>query len=150
MLPTYPHIGNTGTNDEDNESKDSFCSGLVIRERSPISSNWRNQLSLEEFLSKNQIVGISNIDTRKLTNHLRNHGSMNACLSSNGLTIDEALSEAKSFSGLAGLDHKEVSTKSSYIFTSTADSTNQQYHVVAIDFGVKTNILNLLSKMDAR
>ena len=144
---TYPHIGNTGTNDEDNESKDSFCSGLVIRESSPISSNWRNQLSLEEFLLKNQIVGISNIDTRKLTNHLRNHGSMNACLSSNGLTIDEALSEAKSFSGLAGLDlAKEVSTKSPYIFTSTADSTNQQYHVVAIDFGVKTNILNLLSK----
>ena len=53
---TYPHIGNTGTNDEDNESKDSFCSGLVIRESSPISSNWRNQLSLEEFLLKNQII----------------------------------------------------------------------------------------------
>ena len=72
---------------------------------------------------------------------------MNACLTSNGLSAEEALSEAKSFSGLAGLDlAKEVSTKKPYIFTSTAHSPNQQYHVVAIDFGVKTNILNLLSQ----
>ena len=144
---TYPHIGNTGTNEEDNESKDSFSSGLVIRESSPISSNWRNKLSLEDFLVRNKIVGISNIDTRKLTNHLRNYGSMNACLAANGLSHKEALNEAKSFPGLAGLDlAKEVSTKTAYEFSPNMGNSDSIFHVVAIDFGVKTNILNLLSK----
>ena len=143
---TYPHIGNTGTNDEDNESNNSFCSGLVIRESSPISSNWRNKYSLEEFLKKNNVVGISGIDTRKLTNHLRTFGSMNACLSANGLSNDEALTEAKSFSGLAGMDlAKEVTTQNPYEFKQIRQSINNQYHIVAMDFGVKTNILNLLS-----
>ena len=143
---TYPHIGNTGTNDEDNESSNSFCSGLVIRESSPISSNWRNKDSLEEFLKKNNVVGISGIDTRKLTNHLRNFGSMNACLSANGMSNDEALTKAESFSGLAGMDlAKEVTTQTPYEFKPKTQSVNNQYHVVAMDFGVKTNILNLLS-----
>ena len=143
---TYPHIGNTGTNDEDNESNNSFCSGLVIRESSPISSNWRNKYSLEEFLKKNNVVGISDIDTRKLTNHLRTYGSMNACLSANGLSKDEALTEAKSFTGLAGMDlAKEVTTQNPYEFQPITQSINNQYHIVAMDFGVKTNILNLLS-----
>jgi carbamoyl-phosphate synthase small subunit len=143
---TYPHIGNTGTNDEDNESNNSFCSGLVIRESSPISSNWRNKYSLEEFLKKNNVVGISGIDTRKLTNHLRTFGSMNACLSANGLSNDEALTEAKSFSGLAGMDlAKEVTTQNPYEFQPITQSINNQYHIVAMDFGVKANILNLLS-----
>jgi len=143
---TYPHIGNTGTNDEDNESNNSFCSGLVIRESSPISSNWRNEDSLEGFLKKNNVVGISDIDTRKLTNHLRTFGSMNACLSANGLSNDEALTEAKSFSGLAGMDlAKEVTTQNPYEFQPITQSINNQYHIVAMDFGVKTNILNLLS-----
>ena len=143
---TYPHIGNTGTNDEDNESSNSFCSGLVIRESSPISSNWRNKDSLEEFLKKNNVVGISGIDTRKLTNHLRTFGSMNACLSANGMSNDEALNKAKSFSGLAGMDlAKEVTTQTPYEFKPKTQSVTNQYHVVAMDFGVKTNILNLLS-----
>ena len=143
---TYPHIGNTGTNDEDNESSNSFCSGLVIRESSPISSNWRNKDSLEEFLKKNNVVGISGIDTRKLTNHLRTFGSMNACLSANGMSNDEALTKAESFSGLAGMDlAKEVTTRTPYQFKPKTQSVNNQYHVVAMDFGVKTNILNLLS-----
>ena len=143
---TYPHIGNTGTNDEDNESSNSFCSGLVIRESSPISSNWRNKDSLEEFLKKNNVVGISGIDTRKLTNHLRTFGSMNACLSANGMSNDEALTEAKSFSGLAGMDlAKEVTTQTPYEFKPKTQSIHNQYHVVAMDFGVKTTILNLLS-----
>ena len=143
---TYPHIGNTGTNDEDNESSNSFCSGLVIRESSPISSNWRKKDSLEEFLKKNNVVGISGIDTRKLTNHLRTFGSMNACLSANGMSNDEALTKAESFSGLAGMDlAKEVTTQTPYQFKPKTQSVNNQYHVVAMDFGVKTNILNLLS-----
>ncbi|MDC0225846.1 glutamine-hydrolyzing carbamoyl-phosphate synthase small subunit [Gammaproteobacteria bacterium] len=143
---TYPHIGNTGTNDEDNESSNSFCSGLVIRESSPISSNWRNKDSLEEFLKKNNVVGMSGIDTRKLTNHLRTFGSMNACLSANGMSNDEALTKAESFSGLAGMDlAKEVTTQTPYQFKPKIQSVNNQYHVVAMDFGVKTNILNLLS-----
>lgn len=142
---TYPHIGNTGTNDEDNESMDSFCSGLVIRESSPISSNWRNKLPLEAFLKKNNIVGISDIDTRKLTNHLRNYGSMNACLSADGLKTDEAINEAKLFSGLAGMDlAKEVTTPSPYEFKPQINSIDPQFHIVAMDFGIKTNILNIL------
>ena len=144
---TYPHIGNTGTNREDNESQDSFCSGLIIRESSPITSSWRNELSLNDFLEINKIVGISNIDTRRLTNHLRTNGSMNGCLSSNGMNKDDAINLAKSFPGLAGMDlAKEVSTSKKYEYTSTNTANKNNHHVIALDFGVKENILNLLSQ----
>ena len=144
---TYPHIGNTGTNLEDYESKKTYLSGLVIRESSPISSNWRNESDLQSFLLKEKVIAIANIDTRKLTNHIRKHGSMKGCISTDYKNVNKCIDLAKSFSGLSGLDlAKEVSVKESYIFnTRTRKNRESKYKVVAMDFGVKTNILNLLT-----
>ncbi len=143
---TYPHIGNTGTNKEDFESAKTYTSGLIIRETSPISSNWRNEIDLEEFLKEQQIVAISDIDTRKLTNHLRVNGSMSGCISSDNKDIRECIKLAKSFPGLTGMDlAKEVTTKNSYNFQSYEIQNDIDRHeVIALDFGIKTNILHLL------
>ena len=143
---TYPHIGNTGTNREDFESAKTFASGLIIKETSPVSSNWRNEIDLEEFLTQQNIVAISDIDTRKLTNHLRSNGSMSGCISSEDKDIDECIRLAQSFPGLAGMDlAKEVTTEKIYDFQSNKNhNATDTYKVVALDFGIKTNILNLL------
>ena len=114
---TYPHIGNTGTNLEDFESKKTYLSGLVIRESSPISSNWRNETDLQNFLCKEKVIAIADIDTRKLTNHLRKNGSMKGCISTDYKNVNKCIDLAQSFSGLSGLDlAKEVSVKESYLF----------------------------------
>jgi len=143
---TYPHIGNTGTNKEDFESTKTYAAGLVIRESSQVSSNWRNEIDLEEFLKQQKIVAISNIDTRKLTNHLRINGSMSGCISSENKDIGDFVKLAKSFPGLAGMDlAKEVTTEKIYSFQSNEiQNVIETYKVVALDFGIKTNILNLL------
>ena len=144
---TYPHIGNTGTNLEDFESKKTYLSGLVIRESSPISSNWRNETDLQNFLCKEKVIAIADIDTRKLTNHLRKNGSMKGCISTDYKNVNKCIDLAQSFSGLSGLDlAKEVSVKESYLFNQKGRKTGEyKYKVVAMDFGVKTNILNLLT-----
>lgn len=144
---TYPHIGNTGTNPEDSESKKTYLSGLVIRESSPISSNWRHETDLQSFLQKENVIAISDIDTRKLTNHLRKHGSMKGCISTDYKKVNKCIDLAKSFSGLSGLDlAKEVSVKESYPFHPRRKKIEKPKHkVVAMDFGIKTNILNLLA-----
>jgi len=143
---TYPHIGNTGTNKEDFESTQAFASGLIIREQSLISSSWRNETNLEDFLRQQSIVAISGIDTRRLTNHIRMNGSMSGCISSDNQTIEECVKLAKSFPGLAGMDlAKEITTDAVYKFQPENISNGQNiYKVIAIDFGIKTNILNLL------
>ena len=144
---TYPHIGNTGTNSEDFESKKTYLSGLVIREASSIASNWRNENNLHDFLQKNNVVAIADIDTRKLTNHLRKHGSLKGCISTDYKNVNKCINLAKSFSGLSGLDlAKEVSVQKSYLFNPRSKKTGEaKYKVVAMDFGIKTNILNLLT-----
>ena len=144
---TYPHIGNTGTNLEDFESKKTYLSGLVIRESSPISSNWRNETDLQSFLREEKVIAIADIDTRKLTNHLRKHGSMKGCISTDYKNVNKCIDLAQSFTGLSGLDlAKEVTVKESYLFNKKGRKTGtSKYKVVAMDFGVKTNILNLLS-----
>jgi carbamoyl-phosphate synthase small subunit len=144
---TYPHIGNTGTNSEDYESKKTYLSGLVIRESSSIASNWRNENDLQNFLQKHSVVAIADIDTRKLTNHLRKHGSMKGCISTDYKDVKKCINLAKSFSGLSGLDlAKEVSVQKSYLFNPKSKKTGEpKYKVVAMDFGIKTNILNLLT-----
>jgi len=166
---TYPHIGNTGVNDEDEESASVNASGLVIRDLPRLVSNWRSQDNLSDYLKKHGIVAIADIDTRKLTRLLRTKGAMSGCiLASSSLVETEseesttliaekvqyAISQAKQFAGLKGMDlAKEVTTKSSYQWTegswslnksTNIDSTNS-YHVVAYDFGVKRNILRLLT-----
>ena len=144
---TYPHIGNTGTNSEDYESKKTYLSGLVIRESSSIASNWRNENDLQNFLQKHNVVAIADIDTRKLTNHLRKHGAMKGCISTDYKNVNKCINLAKSFSGLSGLDlAKEVSVQKSYLFNPKSKKTREpKYKVVAMDFGIKTNILNLLT-----
>ena len=149
---THPHIGNTGINDEDNESDSIFASGIVIKDLPDHFSNWRATQSLNTFLESKETIGISNIDTRELTAKLRDHGSLKACIApgdQDSLSIaQEALNQ---FSGLEGLDlAKEVSTKNSFswdegTWPNYQEVKNEQL-IVAVDFGIKRNILRLLRK----
>ncbi|HEY9050433.1 MAG TPA: glutamine-hydrolyzing carbamoyl-phosphate synthase small subunit, partial [Gammaproteobacteria bacterium] len=154
---TYPHIGNVGINDGDEEAPAVHASGLVIRDLSMVASSWRNQMSLSDYLRKNQVVAIADIDTRKLTRILREKGAQNGCIVA-GDNIDEqaAIKKAQAFKGLVGMDlAKEVTTNKSYPWTqgswsvdsnehSQHDSSSLKYHVVAYDYGIKRNILNML------
>lgn len=152
---TYPHIGNTGTNSEDEESGQVWAKGLIIRDLPLLASNFRNQLSLSQYLSQHNILGIADIDTRKLTRILREKGAQNGCIMA-GDNLDEtkALQLAQQFAGLTGMDlAKEVSVKASYQWTEGSwvlgeghrPAAAQQFHVVAYDFGVKRNILRMLA-----
>lgn len=152
---TYPHIGNVGTNAEDAESTAVHSAGLVIRDLPLVASSWRNELSLEDYLQKNKVVAIADIDTRKLTRILREKGAQSGCIVA-GDNIDEAaaIKEAKSFAGLKGMDlAKEVTTDSKYEWKQGSwtladglpgESTDLPRHVVAYDYGVKSNILRML------
>ncbi|GLQ73536.1 carbamoyl-phosphate synthase small subunit [Vibrio sp. vnigr-6D03] len=154
---TYPHIGNTGTNSEDEESSSIHAQGLVIRDLPLIASNFRNEQSLSDYLKSQNIVGIADIDTRKLTRILREKGAQNGCVVA-GNSLDEALAlaKAKEFPGLKGMDlAKEVTTKEAYqwkqgSWTLTGglpeakDDAELPFHVVAYDFGAKRNILRML------
>ena len=154
---THPHIGNTGTNDEDEESSRIWCSGLIVKDRPRVASNWRMQKGLSEYLADSGIVGIARIDTRKLTRVLRDEGSQNGCiLAAPEIGDDErelAMREAQAFPGLAGMDLAiEVTSREQYPWEQHSwrqgvgfeDATSSQYHVVAFDFGVKRNILRML------
>ncbi|HIF9118007.1 glutamine-hydrolyzing carbamoyl-phosphate synthase small subunit [Photobacterium damselae] len=154
---TYPHIGNTGTNSEDEESTSIHAQGLVIRDLPLIASNFRNQLSLSDYLKSQNIVGIAEIDTRKLTRILREKGAQNGCIVA-GNSLDEAfaLAQAQGFPGLSGMDlAKEVTTPETYSWKQGSwtlenglpqdlDDCDLPYHVVAYDFGAKRNILRML------
>lgn len=154
---TYPHIGNTGTNSEDEESSRIHAQGLVIRDLPLLASNFRNQQSLSDYLKSQNIVGIADIDTRKLTRLLREKGAQNGSILA-GDSLDEALglAKAKDFPGLKGMDlAKEVTTRESYSWTQGSwtltdglpeaiDDGDLPYHVVAYDFGAKRNILRML------
>jgi len=155
---TYPHIGNVGTNPEDEESSSIFASGLIVRDVPLLASSWRCQGSLSDYLVKNKVVAIAGIDTRKLTRILREKGAQGGCIvaAKNGEALDEAkaLTAAKAFPGLKGMDlAKEVTTKKQYSWLQGSwslekglpvDSTDLPYHVVAYDYGVKRNILRML------
>ncbi|WP_043759662.1 glutamine-hydrolyzing carbamoyl-phosphate synthase small subunit [Aeromonas taiwanensis] len=153
---TYPHIGNTGTNSEDEESSQVHAQGLIIRDLPILASNFRNQQSLSDYLKSHNIVGIADIDTRKLTRILREKGAQAGCILA-GKQLDEAhaLSQARAFPGLKGMDlAKEVTVSESYRWTEgswqlgkghvTPAEGDFKYHVVAYDFGVKRNILRML------
>ncbi len=151
---TYPHIGNTGTNSEDEESLNIHAAGLVIRDLPMLASNWRNQQSLPDYLNQNKVVAIANIDTRKLTRILREKGAQNGCLMAGEIDEAKALELAQSFAGLKGMDlAKEVTTAESYEWSQGSwslegglpeSSDNLPRHVVAYDYGVKRNILRML------
>ncbi|MBQ13602.1 MAG: carbamoyl-phosphate synthase small subunit [Gammaproteobacteria bacterium] len=154
---TYPHIGNTGTNAEDNESEKVWASGLVIRDLPLLASSWRNQQSLDEFLQERNVVAIAEIDTRRLTRLLRDKGSLNGCLIS-GETLESggearAVELAKQFPGLKGMDlARVVSVSQRYDWTESVwdivvgyqSAPPARFKVVAYDFGVKRNILRML------
>lgn len=109
---TYPHIGNTGTNQEDVESKNIWATGLIIRDLPILASNWRNEQSLSDYLTENNILGIADIDTRKLTRILREKGSLAGAIMAGDIDEAKALQAAKDFPGLKGMDlAKEVSRK---------------------------------------
>ena len=157
---TYPHIGNTGMNAEDEEAKTIHASGLVIRDLPLLASNFRSEMSLQDYLISKNIVAISDIDTRQLTRLLREKGAMNGAIMA-GDNVDEAkaLAAAQSFAGLAGMDlAKEVSTTESYEWTQSVWSLGKgyqqadklKYHVVAFDYGIKKNILCMLVERGAR
>ncbi|AWB67072.1 carbamoyl-phosphate synthase small subunit [Saccharobesus litoralis] len=151
---TYPHIGNTGTNEEDEESSQIWAKGLVIRDLPLLASNFRNQQNLSEYLAERNIVAIADIDTRKLTRILREKGAQNGCLITGTDDATDALEQAKAFPGLKGMDlAKEVTTSETYSWTEgtwelgkghVTPESEGQFHVVAYDFGVKRNILRML------
>ena len=154
---TYPHIGNTGTTPEDAESDRVWAAGLVIRDLPLVASNWRNTLSLDDYLKANNVVAIAGIDTRRLTRILREKGAQNGCImAGDDISEEAAIAAARAFPGLKGMDlAKEVSTKDTYQWRSSvwnlaSDShpdvpnSDLPYHVVAYDYGVKVNILRML------
>ena len=146
---TYPHIGNTGINSEDVESDQIWTSGLVIKNLPVSASSWRKNNGLEEYLIANNTVGISNIDTRRLTSLIRRKGAQSgAIIAGNSISEDKAVSLAKEFSGLSGLDlAQEVSTKEAYKWEEgewRQKQDKKQFKVVALDFGIKKNILRIL------
>jgi len=142
---TYPLIGNYGINKEDMESRKPFLEGFAVKEYSKLSSNWRSEKSLGDYLKENNILGIEGIDTRALTLHIRQAGAMKAILSTEDLDEKSLIKKAKESKGIVGIDLvKEVTGKKKYIWSKIK---TKGYKVVVLDCGVKYNILReLLNK----
>jgi len=157
---TYPHIGNTGCNPQDEESSGPMAAGLIVRDCPRRHSNWRATESLPEYLVRNNIVAISDIDTRRLTRILREKGAQGgAIMTGSGCSREAAIELARSFPGMKGLDlAREVTTDRTYEWSEgswdldncQALVTEQQRHVVAYDFGIKRNILRMLADRGCR
>jgi carbamoyl-phosphate synthase small subunit len=166
---TYPHIGNTGTTEQDEEAAQIWASGLVIKDLPRVTSNWRSQETLTDYLKRHGIPAIAGLDTRQLTRVLRDKGAQNACLvAANAIgeviDIEAAVKAAQGFAGLAGMDlAKVVSVNEPYVWTQGTWELNaggaqaahksiaeQPYNVVALDFGVKRNILRMLADRGCR
>ena len=160
---THPHIGNTGVTPEDEEAPEIFASGLVIRDLPMVASNWRKQMTLQDYLRGRGIVAIAEIDTRRLTRVLRDQGSQNGAILADEVLeesqIEMAMRSAANFQGLKGMDlAKEVSTTEQYVWREGTWRLGEGYplldpaefNVVAYDFGVKRNILRMLTDRGCR
>jgi carbamoyl-phosphate synthase small subunit len=155
---TYPHIGNTGINTEDEEAAGVHAAGLVVRDLPPLLSNWRSQKDLSSYLKEQKIVAIADIDTRKLTRILREKGAQSGCLVAGGVDEKKALAEAKAFPGLAGMDLAKVVTvakpyewtEGRWVLGKGFQQKENSFHVVAYDYGIKRNILRLIAERGAR
>ena len=156
---TYPHIGSTGVNTEDEESDTIWAAGLVIRDLPLLASNFRSEASLDDYLSGKNILGIADIDTRKLTRILRQTGAQSGCIMTGDIDEQKALASAREFAGLKGMDlAKEVTASTSYPWTEhswvlgegykSQQHGSAKYKVVAYDYGVKRNILRMLVDRD--
>jgi len=152
---TYPHIGNTGMTDQDNEASKVWSAGLIVRDVPRRPSNWRSQVSLQDWLIQRGVVAIAGIDTRKLTRILREKGAQNGALMAGDIDVEKALEAARKFPGLKGMDlAKVVTTEKTYTWTegqldldaNAFVSVPSRFKVVAYDFGVKTNILRMLAE----
>ncbi|SEL05400.1 carbamoyl-phosphate synthase small subunit [Pseudoxanthomonas sp. GM95] len=152
---TYPHIGNTGFTDQDDEAAKVWSAGLIVRDVPRRPSNWRSQVSLQEWLGARGVVAISGIDTRKLTRILREKGAQNGAVMAGDINVEQALEAARKFPGLKGMDlAKVVSTEKTYgwtdgqldLDTGKPVQTAPKFKVVAYDFGVKLNILRMLAE----
>ena len=152
---TYPHIGNTGMTDQDNEASKVWSAGLIVRDVPRRPSNWRSQVSLQDWLIQRGVVAIAGIDTRKLTRILREKGAQNGALMAGDIDVEKALEAARKFPGLKGMDlAKVVTTEKTYTWTegqldldaNAFVSVPARFKVVAYDFGVKTNILRMLAE----
>src|SRR4029078_2019018 len=150
---TYPHIGNYGANAEDVESDRVYAAGLVIRDLPVIASNWRQSWSLGDYLKRENVVAIADIDTRRLTRILRDEGAQDGCIMAGEIDEAKALEAARGFPGLVGMDlAKVVSCRNPYQWQESewtlesgyGQGVDGRFHVVAYDFGVKRNILRKL------
>lgn len=142
---TYPHIGNYGINEEDSESRRPWVEGFVVRELSPIVSNWRSQMTLDQYLKKYKIVGIEGIDTRKLVKHLRDYGAKRGIISSVDLDPKRLVQKAKESPSIVGVDLvREVTCEKPYDFNEEPESA--KHFIVCVDGGVKTSILRKLNQ----
>jgi carbamoyl-phosphate synthase small subunit len=159
---TYPHIGNVGANTHDEESARIFASGLVVRDLPARLSNWRSQEGLSDYLIRKDVIGLAGIDTRRLTRLLREKGAQNGCIMAGEIDEEAAITAARAFPGLNGMDLvKEVTTDQPYDWIEGAwllDGTDvkqdkahaAQYDVVAYDYGIKRNILRILKDHGCR
>ncbi|PLW83930.1 carbamoyl-phosphate synthase small subunit [Kineobactrum sediminis] len=153
---TYPHIGNTGTNSEDEESPSIWATGLVIRDLPLMASNYRNQEDLQSYLQRHNIVAIADIDTRRLTRILREKGAQGGCIMAGaGVDAEAAVAQARGFAGITGMDlAKVVGTSTTYTWRAGTwahgagfreySDAELPWHVVAYDYGTKRNILRML------
>jgi carbamoyl-phosphate synthase small subunit len=156
---TYPHIGNTGINTEDVEADRVHAAGLIVRDVPRLYSNFRAGTSLSEYLKRQNIVAIADIDTRRLTRILREKGAQGGCIMAGTPDEARALEAARAFPGLAGMDlAKEVTVAAPYQWAETewklgrgyGQQTEPRFHVVAFDYGVKRNILRMLAERGCR
>lgn len=157
---TYPHIGNTGCNSEDMESSRIFASGVIVRDSSIVTSSWRAERSFTDFLLGSNTVAIADIDTRKLTRILREKGAQSGCIMTGNADPEVAVKHARKFPGISGMDlAKFVTTDRPYQWCHGTEFARRgrimsrrvaPHHVVAYDFGIKRNILKILSDLDCR
>ncbi len=157
---TYPHIGNTGINDQDSESGQLWAAGLIVRNVPRRPSSWRSQIALPQWLADNGVVAVADVDTRKLTRMLSSHGSQSgAVMAGPDIDVGQAIEAARKFPGLKGMDlAKEVSTRERYEWTqgpldldgNEFAVSEGRFHVVAYDFGIKRNILRMLAERGCR
>ena len=168
VVLTNPQIGNYGTSQADNESAKPYIEGLIVREFSPISSNWRSEQVTDEYMERYSVPVLAEIDTRALVRHLRTYGAMRGVISTQTVDAEALVQKARSIRKMAGTDlARVVSTKSIFTFDSTdprnqtgdpylatgflqKEEARERLHVVAYDFGIKLNILRMLAREGCR
>src|SRR5258708_977208 len=153
VILTNPQIGNYGTTPEDNESTRPYIEGLVVREFSAITSNWRSQEHAEQFLEKQRVPVISELDTRSIVRHLRDRGVMRGVISTMEADPEKLIARARAIPSMTGLDlATPVSTKHRYQWTEPAADARKEItkHVVAYDYGTKLNILRTVTSVGCR